>query len=397
MHSLQYLLRFLALFLFIAPSAATRLFVSSYDGNITTLDLSHNYHGFHALKSVAVNSVTGSYPSWITLDAKNQLLYVVDEAWPSQNGSVTSYKISSDGKLSAIANQTTLNGPVHALIYNDGKALALAHFSGPNIGGLTTWLIDGSGKINPLQSLTFTLANPGPAPQDKAHVHQVILDPSGSFILAPDLGADLVRIFKIDPTTSLVTQSKDYAIPAGTGPRHGLARHEEPGACVFVLVGELKSDITAYTVTHGQDSLDFNLTSTGSIYGPYVPHNPVTRPAEIIVTPDNLNIITSSRNDTNYEISNWDPTNSTRLLSDTIMSWKYDYATHQINFVDDSPSYGSWPRHVSINKDGTLVAVTLQFDQRVVLVERDPKTGHFGDSVADIVISGGVNCIIWDE
>jgi 6-phosphogluconolactonase (cycloisomerase 2 family) len=79
------------------------------------------------------------------------------------------------------------------------------------------------------------------------------------------------------------------------------------------------------------------------------------------------------------------------------MSWKYDYATHQINFVDDSPSYGSWPRHVSINKDGTLVAVTLQFDQRVVLVERDPKTGHFGDSVADIVISGGVNCIIWDE
>jgi 6-phosphogluconolactonase (cycloisomerase 2 family) len=54
-------------------------------------------------------------------------------------------------------------------------------------------------RAQPLQ--TFKLAMNGkdmiPSRQDVAYPHKVIADPTGNFVLAPDLGADLIWLYSI--------------------------------------------------------------------------------------------------------------------------------------------------------------------------------------------------------
>lgn len=61
------------------------------------------------------------------------------------------------------------------------------------------------------------------------------------------------------------------------------------------------------------------------------------------------------------------------------------------------PAGGDLPRQFSINKAGTRVAVGLQNDHQVVVIERDPKTGKLGKFVAYAKISGEVTSVVFNE
>jgi hypothetical protein len=50
-----------------------------------------------------------------------------------------------------------------------------------------------------------------------------------------------------------------------------------------------------------------------------------------------------------------------------------------------------------VNKNGTLAAVGLQLDSRVVIIERNVEDGTFGNFVAEIDVPGQVTSVIWDE
>lgn len=119
------------------------------------------------------------------------------------------------------------------------------------------------------QNQTFSLLEPGPNPerQDAPHPHQALLDPTGSFILVPDLGADLVRIFRVDKG-SLEWEVLDslHAAP-GSGPRHAAFLVSDTRAFLY-LVGELSNTITGYEVIYNNDStLDFIELFTVNTHG----------------------------------------------------------------------------------------------------------------------------------
>lgn len=119
------------------------------------------------------------------------------------------------------------------------------------------------------QSQVFTLAQPGPDPsrQDAPHPHEALLDPTGSFFLVPDLGADLVRVFKVDEG-SLEWEALDPLVAApGSGPRHATFLVTEDKTVMY-LVGELANTITAYEVTYSSDSsLEFSELFAISTHG----------------------------------------------------------------------------------------------------------------------------------
>jgi len=50
-----------------------------------------------------------------------------------------------------------------------------------------------------------------------------------------------------------------------------------------------------------------------------------------------------------------------------------------------------------VNKAGDMVAVGLQMDGRVVVIERNVADGMFGDFVASMDVAGQVTGVIWDE
>lgn len=108
--------------------------------------------------------------------------------------------------------------------------------------------------------------------------------------------------------------------------------------------------------------------------------------------PDTKYLLTSSRNDNLFQIPNFDPTNTTEIASDTLQSWSIDPSTGKLDFKQLAPAGGSFPRQFSVNKEGTLAAVGLQLDARVVIVERNVEDGTFGKFVAEIEIPGQITC-----
>ena len=68
-----------------------------------------------------------------------------------------------------------------------------------------------------------------------------------------------------------------------------------------------------------------------------------------------------------------------------------------LKFKGLSPSGGDFPRHMSLNRDGSLLAVGLQNSGRVVIMNRCTATGKIGNVIADYEGLGQVTSIIWDE
>jgi 6-phosphogluconolactonase (cycloisomerase 2 family) len=140
------------------------------------------------------------------------------------------------------------------------------HSSG---SAVTSWTILPSGGLKSLQTFLFKLNAPGtnPSPQEAPHPHEVILDPTDSFIVIPDLGADLVRVFSVDPKTSLLTEGTPLSVPAGSGPRHGTFLKTDSGKTFFFLISELANTIASYEVTYSKAGLNFTNVFLSGNYG----------------------------------------------------------------------------------------------------------------------------------
>ena len=247
------------------------------------------------------------------------------------------------------------------------------------------------------------MAQPGPVPtrQDAPHEHEAILDPTGRYLLFPDLGADLVHVYSFDPSTSFLIDHDPLVADPGSGPRHAVFWSPEKSYArkdklYFFLIHELSNTITSYAVTYlAAGGLAFKKVQTINTFGgKTIPTGAAA--AEIIKTPDNGFIISSNRNDTSFLIENPDPKNSTKIVSDSLAVWT-PAADGTLHFIQLAPAGGSYPRQFSINKVGDLVSVGLQMSSTVVLWKRDLKTGKLGDLVASVGIPGQITCVVWDE
>ena len=271
--------------------SATNLFVSDYGGTVTTFSLTAN-NGTYALNETHQSTECAPNPSWLTIDPNRGLLFCLNEGLETVNGSLSSFTIGGDGSLTHIQNTTTISGPVNGVIYGSAtgqRAIALAHYTG---SAVSSWLLQGGGKFSFNQNLDFTLSQPGPNPsrQDAPHDHEAILDPTGQYILVPDLGADLVRVFSYDETTLKLNPLAPLQAAPGSGPRHaafwnpyGVA--SEDSTTYFYLVAELGGTVTGYSVEYlpNGGGLNFTEVYNTSTYG-LLKSPQLNAPAEVHVS-----------------------------------------------------------------------------------------------------------------
>lgn len=259
-------------------ASATTIFVSSYAGTVNTLSLTEQ-GGNYTLSQVAVSNDCAPNPSWLTLDANRGLLFCLNEGLETVNGSLSSYTISLNGSLTHVQNSTTISGPVSGIIYGEPagrRAIALAHYTG---SAVTSWYLDGAGKFSPNQNLLFTLNQTGAVPdrQEAPHEHEAILDPTGQYVLVPDLGADMVRVFSYNTNLQLQEVAGLQTAP-GDGPRHAAFYNPYGVACeqctTFLYVAnELGATVKGYAVTYKPNGqgLSFEQVYNSSTYGYLVP------------------------------------------------------------------------------------------------------------------------------
>jgi len=413
---------------------AAYLHVASYDGNLTTLSLTPNLgttpvpsnhpHWYfppqqqrpqqwtYNLNVVSNFNTSVEAPSWLTFNPQNNILYLIDEALTSANGTIVSYRTDpTTGSLTELHRTDALVGGVSGVFFANGAMLAVAHYTGSSLQTYTLDCLTGATTL--AQTFTFSMSGPGPVPnrQEAPHPHQAITDPTGQYILVPDLGADLVRIFSIDPETHNLTPLTPLRAQPGSGPRHAtFSTFPIAGSHVFYLAGEISATVTAYRVTYlpSLGGLTFIQLPNG-IYpslGPGHPIPPTTTgestgvTAELAFSPDGAYLIASNRRDLSFNSSSSiGPYSSSTTPSDSLATWRFQpgAADGELQFLGLFPAGGEYPRQFALNRAGNLVAVGLQRSERVVVLERNTVTGGFVRQVAEIEGLGGVTCVVWEE
>lgn len=381
-----------------ATVSATNLFVADYSGHVTTLELTEK-NGSYSLEKTHSNNGCAPNPSWLTIDANRGLLFCLNEGLTSPNGSLSSFTINPDGSLNHVQNTTTPNGPVSGIIYGEPagqRGIALAHYGG---SAVSTWKLNGHGNFSANQEFFFNLSQPGPDParQDSPHEHEAITDPTGQYVLVPDLGADLVRVFSWDMESLKLKALGSLKAAAGSGPRHA-AFYTPSGltgsTTYFYLVAELAGTVTAYEVEYldNNGGLTFKELSKQPTTGIY--HlSRRSAPAEIHISPDNRFAVISNRNDSSFSLPQ---PNGTIIESDSLSTFQLS-DDGSLTFHQLWAAGGSFPRHYTMNAIGNLVAVGLQNSQEVVVLLRDVQSGLIGEPVARIPISGNVTNVAWNE
>ncbi|KAL4889833.1 Lactonase, 7-bladed beta-propeller-domain-containing protein [Aspergillus ambiguus] len=382
--------------LFGSAVIASRLYAASYAGKLTSLSLSRSDESYQ-LTTLSQTDGCGASPSWLMVDRTNEVLYCLDEGIDRPNSTITSFKLNLDGSFAKVEQLQTLVGPVASAFYTPAllpnhKFFAVAHYSG---SAVTTYSVDPiSGHFNHFQSFTFTMPAPGPVPerQDAPHPHGVVADPSGRFILVPDLGADLVRILRICPVTGHLEEQQPLAVNPGSGPRQATFWVPEKTGLTqlrnvrFYLVTELDNSLRGYDVTYSKNgTILFAKFYEGNTYGGTAPPTG-SKAAGIAVSPGHDGLVVSNRNDNTFGPGN---------DSIAIFSLNNREQTSAVSFLGLYPSFGSFPRQFDISSEQEKVAIAQQNSRKVVVVKWNKENDTASSLLAEKELDGEIPAVVW--
>lgn len=157
-------------------------------------------------------------------------------------GGLFAYAIDKHtGKLQLLNNVSSGGGgPTYVSIDATGKTIAVANFGS---GRTTAFRILPDGKLG---DKTASMQHTGTGPhrrQTAPHAHSAVFSPDNRFVLAPDLGADKVFIFRFDAATGSLTPNDTpyFQTPPGSGPRQ-ISFH--PSGKFAFLMNELSAKVT---------------------------------------------------------------------------------------------------------------------------------------------------------
>jgi 6-phosphogluconolactonase (cycloisomerase 2 family) len=262
---------------------------------------------------------------------------------------------------------------------------------------LTTYAAPFKAGAKPLQKLKFTMSSPGPNPRQNApHPHAAQVDPTGKFLIVPDLGADLIRIFSIDSTSGQLTACTPGQTAPGDGPRHGAfwaSSNNSTAGQMLYTVNELGNSVTSWTVSYPagacmtlkrQQTLTSYKTGTQLASG--------SKAAEVQIKGNFVYV--ANRADQTFG-----------KQQDSLATYTIDPSSGSITWVEATNAHAWFPRTFQINKAGDLVAVGGQTSSNVAIIRRDVTTGRLGDLVANIQVASpgreqqedGLSAVIWVE
>jgi len=364
-------------------SAARTLFVGNSQsfgqGSITAYSFDESSK---SLQELSRSFESDPSPTWQTI--YGSILYSVSE---TNNGKITAYRIGSRKNLSKISSANAQNGPVSIAVAKGGSLLITADYGA---GGVSTFTSN-SGYLNRIQGFTYTLEKPGPVTdrQNKPYPHQAVVDTSGKWVVVPDLGADLLRVYKVNDGNTGLSEAKSAwtQLPAGFGPRHGVFYPPGQGnATHFFLVGELANSIATFKLEYG-DTIGFKSVSQIDTFNGAIPNtNPKPKAGEIALSPDGKYLYVSNRLDKTQAGNTQDSIAAYQVSSDG-----------SLKFIGFTPSGGVSPRHFTITKDGKLVVIANDQSGNFAIFSRDPASGKISSSPLISKANAGASCATWYE
>ena len=288
--------------------------------------------------SIAViDSFAGaSGPSYLAFSPGRDFLYSIDKTVPDpqkKEMSMASFRVDRETDQLEFMNRQPSkgNGPCHVYCSPDGKHIFTSNYSSGNVAAFP---IDGDGTILPASSVVQSEGT-GPVTnrQQGPHTHQVMLDPSGKYLLSPDLGSDRIMVYAFDRNGGILTPNPNQPflqLDPGSGPRH-LVFH--PSGEFLFVVNELNSTVTACSYDPGTGILK-QLQTISTVEES---HTGIKFPAAIRIHPSGKFLYASTRGD-----------NSSIALFSVGDGGSID----RIQVMEQVPG---WPRDFNLTPDGKFL------------------------------------------
>jgi 6-phosphogluconolactonase len=294
-------------------------------------------------------------PTWLMAHPNLPVLYAVDDQ-SNKPGSVTAFNVNrSTGELSRLDAVATRGVGTTHLTFDASSGTVLA--ANYNSGSVSSVAVRDDGSLD---ALTSTIGETGSGPnkrQMSAHAHDAIVDPSGHYVLVPDLGADRVFVYRFDRATRVLSKdgTRDFAAPFGSGPRHLVFGAD--GRFAY-LITELSADVMVFR----WDAPNGRLTLTQKLQISSTGFSGAKSGAEIALSADGRFVYAADRGENEIVVYRVDAGNGT--LSD----------------VQRVPSDGRTPWAFSIEPSGKWLLVANQASGTVSVLAIDRGTGRLSST-----------------
>lgn len=311
----------------------------------------------------------GANPSFLAIHRNGRVLYAaneVDKYNGKSSGAVSSFAIAEDsGALTRINEQASEGAaPCYVSVDRSGRLVFVANYNGGSIALLP---IEAGGS---LAAATQVVQHRGTGPnaerQEAPHAHCIRPDPSNRFVLAADLGADRVFVYRLDVTSNSLrhVEGGDAVMRAGAGPRH-IGFH--PTLPLVFVANEL--DSTVATLRFDAERGTLSLLSTRSTLP--AGWTGTNYPADIHVDSSGQTLYVSNRGH-----------NSIAVFSVA--------ATGALTLEQTVSTEGDWPRNFTLHPGGRWLLAANQRSNSIVVFERDRQNGRLTATSQRIAIPSPV-------
>ncbi|MFE4588643.1 lactonase family protein [Streptomyces laurentii] len=281
-------------------------------------------------------------PSFLALDG--DVLYAVSEADP---GAAAAFDVTGPAPR-PLGSPVPVDaaGPTHLALV--GGFLLTANYTS---GSVTSLARTADGRLGPVaDQARHHGSGPVADRQQGPHVHQVLPDPTGRWVLAVDLGTDSVTVSVLDPATGALRPHDTTALRPGTGPRH-LAFH--PAGTHAYVLNELEPTLTvcrwdaeAGVLTPLGETRVVPEDATGPDY-----------PSEVVVAPDGRHLWAAVRG------------------ADTLAVLALEAGGDTARLAASVPCGGRWPRDLALAPSGRHLYVANERSGDVTWFTVDAATG----------------------
>ncbi len=292
--------------------------------------------------------------SWIATDPRHRYLYAAAEDSKNGHGMVSAFSIDNGTGSLKFLNIVDGGGAgsCHLATDSSGKTLFVANYTS---GTVASFAINADGSIGHRIGFDQHTDPVGPnhARQDAPHAHEVVLSPDNRFLFVPDLGTDVIKIYRVDTAKGTFTPNDPpfVRVNAGLGPRHIAFG---PGAKFAYAICEMGSSVVVFSY----DSVNGSL-----------------KPLQTISTlpPD----FTEEDNSSEIELGK-----SGRFLyasnrgNDSITVFAIDPHQGTVTKVQVEPTQGKIPRNFAIDPTGKYLVVGNQKSDQMIVFAIHDKDGQ---------------------
>jgi 6-phosphogluconolactonase len=292
-------------------------------------------------------------PAFLATDPHHRVLYVTSEAGEAEgsNGFLSSYAIDPRSGALQLLNKAEMGGgPCHLAVDKTGKILFVANYGN---GTVASFALNPDGSIGKQTGFDQHRGKgPNAQRQEGPHAHAVVLSPDNRFLFVPDLGADQIKIYRVDPVKASFTPNNPsfVSVKPGLGPRHLVFA---PGGKFAYVICEMGSSVVALAY----DPVKGSLTPLQTISTLPANFKGIDNSSEIDISPSDRFLYASNRG------------------HDSITVFAIDQDKGTLTKIRAVPTQGKIPRNFALDPTGKYLVAANQKSNQMVVFAVDQTTG----------------------